>query len=251
MRPHLVIAGISLAVALACLPARAQDPEKIVDQYIKAVGGSKAISKIRTLAIEGTFTTPDGKTGTYTLDTRIPNRYYSELVVADQNVIEAYNGKSAWHQTQSGEVATLLGDEGAQLEAAGQYYNSHLVNAKKNKLGVGFAATLNVRGKDAYDLELTTPTGVKRHVFFDPNSHLIAKEVAVIGGVEQGVLYDDYRTVGGVKTLHDGPYAETREQLGGYYLIEAADLDAAIGWARKIPGGPNYSIEVRPIWPLG
>jgi len=199
MRPHLVIAGISLAIALACLPARAQDPEKIVDQYIKAVGGSKAISKIRTLAIEGTFTTPDGKTGTYTLDTRIPNRYYSELVVADQNVIEAYNGKSAWHQTQSGEVATLLGDEGAQLEAAGQYYNSHLVNAKKNKLGVGFAATLNVRGKDAYDLELTTPTGVKRHVFFDPNSHLIAKEVAVIGGVEQGVLYDDYRSVSGVK----------------------------------------------------
>ncbi len=58
------------------------------------------------------------------------------------------------------------------------------------------------------------------------------------------------RTEGGVKSLHDGPYAETREQLGGYYLIEAADLDAAIGWAKKIPGGPNYSIEVRPIWPL-
>jgi len=199
MRPHLVLAGISLAVALVCLPARAPDPEKIVDQYIKAVGGSKAISKIRTLAIEGTFTTPDGKTGTYTLDTRAPNRYYFELVVADHNVIEAYNGKSAWHQTQYGEIATLLGNDGAQLEAAGQYYNSHLVNAKKNKLGVGFAATLKVRGEDAYDLELTTPTGVKRHVFFDPNSHLIAKEVAVIGGVEEEALYDDYRSVSGVK----------------------------------------------------
>jgi len=199
MRPHLVTAGISLVFAFSCVPARAQDPEKIVDQYIKAVGGSKALSKIRTLAIEGAFTTPDGKTGTYTLDTRIPNRYYSELVVADHNLIEAYNGKSAWHQTQSGEIATLLGSDGAQLEAAGQYYNSHLVNAKKNKLGIGFAATLKVRGKDAYDLELTTPTGVKRHVFFDPNSHLIAKELATIGGVEQEVLYDDYRSVSGVK----------------------------------------------------
>lgn len=59
------------------------------------------------------------------------------------------------------------------------------------------------------------------------------------------------RTVGGVQSLHDGPYAETREQLAGYYLIEAPDLDAAIGWARKIPGGPNYAIEVRPIWPVG
>jgi hypothetical protein len=59
------------------------------------------------------------------------------------------------------------------------------------------------------------------------------------------------RTANGVQSLHDGPYAETREQLAGYYLVEAADLDAAIGWAKKIPGGPNYAVEVRPIWPIG
>ena len=59
------------------------------------------------------------------------------------------------------------------------------------------------------------------------------------------------RTVGGAQSLHDGPYAETREQLGGYYLVEAPDLDGAIAWAKKIPGGPNYAIEVRPTWPIG
>ena len=59
------------------------------------------------------------------------------------------------------------------------------------------------------------------------------------------------RTAGGVQSLHDGPYAETREQLAGYYLVEAPDLDAAIAWGRKIPGGPNYAVEVRPIWPIG
>jgi hypothetical protein len=58
------------------------------------------------------------------------------------------------------------------------------------------------------------------------------------------------RTVAGVQTLHDGPYAETREQLAGYYLVEAPDLDSAIGWGKKIPGGPNYAIEVRPIWSM-
>ena len=56
------------------------------------------------------------------------------------------------------------------------------------------------------------------------------------------------RTQGGVQSLHDGPYAETREQLAGFYMIEAPDLDSAIGWARKIPGGPDFAIEVRPIW---
>ena len=59
------------------------------------------------------------------------------------------------------------------------------------------------------------------------------------------------RTKDGVQSLHDGPYAETREQLAGYYMVEAPDLDGAIAWARKIPGGPNYAIEVRPVWSLG
>lgn len=51
------------------------------------------------------------------------------------------------------------------------------------------------------------------------------------------------------KTLTtDGPFAETREQLGGYYLVEAKDLDAAIAIAARIPSARIGSIEVRPIW---
>jgi len=48
------------------------------------------------------------------------------------------------------------------------------------------------------------------------------------------------------RTVHDGPFAETREQLGGFYLIEAADLDEAIAWAKKLPVAANASIEIRP-----
>lgn len=51
------------------------------------------------------------------------------------------------------------------------------------------------------------------------------------------------------KTLTtDGPFAETREQLGGYYLVEAKDLDEALAIAAKIPTARYGSIEVRPIW---
>ena len=45
----------------------------------------------------------------------------------------------------------------------------------------------------------------------------------------------------------DGPFAETREQLGGYYLVDCSDLDDAIGWAARIPGAQNGSVEVRPV----
>jgi hypothetical protein len=47
----------------------------------------------------------------------------------------------------------------------------------------------------------------------------------------------------------DGPFAETREQLGGFFLVEAKDLDEAIGLAARIPGARTGSIEVRPILP--
>jgi hypothetical protein len=48
----------------------------------------------------------------------------------------------------------------------------------------------------------------------------------------------------------DGPYADTKEQLGGYYLIEVADLDAALAWAARCPGASYGKVEVRPIWTM-
>ncbi|WCM28177.1 YciI family protein [Sphingomonas sp. QA11] len=54
-------------------------------------------------------------------------------------------------------------------------------------------------------------------------------------------------TRSGAQTIHDGPFAETREQLGGFYLIEAPDLDAAIAIAKKLPLHADGSIEIRPV----
>ena len=55
------------------------------------------------------------------------------------------------------------------------------------------------------------------------------------------------RVRGGETLTTDGPFAETREQLGGYYLLDCKDLDEAIGWAAKIPGAQDGSVEVRPV----
>jgi hypothetical protein len=49
----------------------------------------------------------------------------------------------------------------------------------------------------------------------------------------------------------DGPFAETKEVLGGFYLVEAADLDEAVGYAARIPGAQRGSIEVRPVVDFG
>ncbi len=59
------------------------------------------------------------------------------------------------------------------------------------------------------------------------------------------------RTRSGESMATDGPFAETKEQFGGYYLIEAGNLDEAIEWAKKIPTVHYGTIEVRPVWEDG
>jgi hypothetical protein len=58
------------------------------------------------------------------------------------------------------------------------------------------------------------------------------------------------RVANGESQVLDGPYADSKEQLGGYYLIEAADLDAAIAWAARCPGAGHGTVEVRPVWEM-
>jgi hypothetical protein len=79
------------------------------------------------------------------------------------------------------------------------------------------------------------------------------QEIAKSGHLRAGDALQPTRTATTVrvrsgKTLTtDGPFAETKEQLAGYYLVEAKDLDEAIGVAERIPGARDGSVEVRPV----
>jgi hypothetical protein len=55
------------------------------------------------------------------------------------------------------------------------------------------------------------------------------------------------RASDGKRTVHDGPFAETKEQLGGYYLVDVPDLDAAIVIANRLPLSPGGAVEIRPL----
>jgi hypothetical protein len=55
----------------------------------------------------------------------------------------------------------------------------------------------------------------------------------------------------GKQTILDGPFAETKEQLGGYYLLQCKDLDDAIMWASQIPTARFGTVEVRPVLEIG
>ena len=92
-----------------------------------------------------------------------------------------------------------------------------------------------------------TPPAIEEWMLFDKT----IKDAGVV--VSDAALQDPTvaTTVrvgnGGERTVTDGPFAETREQLGGYYLLNCSDLDEALDCAARIPGAQVGSVEVRPI----
>ena len=70
-------------------------------------------------------------------------------------------------------------------------------------------------------------------------------------GVAPGASPTTVRIREGKTLVTDGPFAETHEQLGGYFLLECKDLEEAIRWAEKIPTVRYGSIEIRPLWSPG
>src|SRR3974390_184958 len=192
---------LSLGLMLAtCVTCGAQDASKIIEQYVKPAGGGKALAKVQTLQFGGnTQASGDQPAGTYTFIVKLPNRYYTEWRSGGKTEIEAYNGKSAWQQSESGELGTLLGPQALEVEAASQYYNTRFLALSKKKIAAVVKGPATIGGRPATQVELTFATGVTLQVFFDQQTHLIDAEKATIAGVPREIDYDDYRTVNGLK----------------------------------------------------
>ena len=191
--------------------ARAQ-AAKIIAQYVRAVGGARVLSRIKTLSLEGTAvrsseaggaSQTETGSGTYTLETKLPTRYYSELLLGGKRFIESYNGKSAWREDASGTPATVVSPGSTEMQGEALIANTHLLDLEKNKVAAAFVGHAHVRGKDALHIELTTATGVKRHFFFDPQSHLLIEESGNVGGSSEQIFYNDYRPESGLQIAHE------------------------------------------------
>jgi hypothetical protein len=77
---------------------------------------------------------------------------------------------------------------------------------------------------------------------------LIDAGVMVSGDALEGIdTATTVRVRNGETVISDGPFADTKEALGGFYIVDVADLDAAQDWAAKMPSAPRGSVEIRPV----
>ncbi|WP_218079461.1 YciI family protein [Anthocerotibacter panamensis] len=83
-------------------------------------------------------------------------------------------------------------------------------------------------------------------------SKALAEAGVLVGGnaLQPAFSGTTVRLRAGERKVQDGPYADTKEQLGGYFILEVSDLDTALDWAARCPAATDGAIEVRPVLPM-
>lgn len=105
---------------------------------------------------------------------------------------------------------------------------------------------------DEAKMNMATPPGAGMSPEFAAYDQAMRKAGIVLAGerLRPTTAATSVRVKNGTTDLLDGPYAETREQFGGFYMIDVPHLDEAVAWAARCPAARNGTIEIRPIWPL-
>lgn len=237
LRPLAAMLVLILASTSVCL---AQSPQKILDEYLRAEGGAKALRRIQSSSIAGSLREKAGDaTGSYSLITKAPNRFYSEIAIEPRHLAEAYNGKSAWAQNGSAVPRTLTGPPAAAAEATARYLNGRLADYKKDKIALQFIGIENSGGRQTDRIRLMLAPGITRDAFFDTQTHLIVREIVPSAATSdssqtrqppapsQEFDYDDYRPVSGVQV----PYKIELHRDGHIYSISVthAEINGAVG----------------------
>lgn len=111
---------------------------------------------------------------------------------------------------------------------------------------------LMIYASEADEKAMSAEETGRRHQAYGAYTDALIKSGAMQGGERLHPVADatSVRVRNGKTEVLNGPYADTREQLGGYYVIDVPDLDAALSWAARLPSSAHGTIEVRPIWPM-
>jgi len=112
---------------------------------------------------------------------------------------------------------------------------------------------LLIYGDESAAPDYQSPEGQAEMAQWNRYTQELAESGALVSGdaLQPAETATTVRGAGGEIVHTDGPFAETKEVLGGYYLIDVPDLDAALGWAAKMPNISYGAVEVRPIQVFG
>lgn len=223
------------------LPRKLPSAEKIVDNYLKALGGKNAVSALKDVTYEWTIQLNGQSIGTARTQLRAPASQRSELTFGNGMVISAANPRSAWEVGLDNNLRTLTGPASAGVKLRASLDASHLVNFKKANILARVVSLGDLAAEPAYIVEFSTRSGARFNYYFSVKTGLLTK---ITGDVPKTrVLLDDYRKVNGIQEPHrlrmnvDGPGELT-------LLLQSVKYDTGIENRVFDPPAANEELDV-------
>lgn len=178
--------------------------DQVMDRTVEALGGKKLLGKFKNRVSEGAIEIPTGQTGQITISEAMPNKVLMVLSLPGGKVREGSDGETAWSEDPSSGALIKEGEEKA-IALREARFNGDLewrqVYKSAECLGVE-----NVDGKPCYKVKLTLPEGAEHIAYYDKNTYLPAKLVAIhttpAGKIEVVSTFADYRPIDGMQIAH-------------------------------------------------
>ena len=188
---------VLVVIALQCQPALAQQTkklpaaEKIVDNYLKAIGGKKQVSSIRDATYEWTSEPGDRSISLMKIQYQAPASQRSETTFPNGQIISAVTPRSAWARGIDGQLRTLTGSDSANAKLLAALDASHLVDYKKVNVLARVMSLDNSPAGAVYTVEFSSRAGARFRYLFSASTRLI---VSVRCDAPRMVIrFEDYR----------------------------------------------------------
>ncbi len=222
-------------------PKKLPSAEKIVDNYLKAIGGKKAAAALKDTTYEWTIQLNNQPFGAGLTQRKAPASERWEMAFGNGKIISATNARSAWEVGFDNNLRTLTGAESAAAKLRAVLDSSRLVNFKKSNVLARVVSLGDLASEPAYIVEFSTRNGARFHYYFSVKTHLITK---ITGDVRKTrVLFEDYRPVKGISEPH-----RVRMNVDGSgeltLLLQNVKYDSGIDDRAFDPPGAKEALDV-------
>src|ERR1043165_2068000 len=201
LRRRVLILFLFVTVAAqASYAQKLPSAEKIVDNYLKASGGKKAVGALRDATYEWTIQLNNQPIGTARTQRKAPASERFELTFGNGQIVSAANARSAWEIGLDGQLRTLTGPDSSAAKLRASLDSSRLVNFKKANILARVLSLGDLASEPSYIVEFSTRSGARFQYYFSVKTSLITK---ITGDVRKTrVLLEDYRVEQGILEPH-------------------------------------------------
>ena len=241
---------LGLLLILFAQPALGQSPkklpsaDKIVDNYLKAIGGKKSVGALKDATYEWTIQLNNQPFGTARTQRKAPSSERWEMTFGNGQIISATNTRSAWEIGLDNRLRTLTGLESTAAKLRASLDASRLVNFKKANVLARVLSLGDLGSEPAYIVEFSTRSGARFQYYFSVKSGLITK---ITGDVKKTrVLFDDYRAVQGLQEPH-----RVRMNVDGSgeltLLLQSVKFNTGVADTVFDPPGAKEELDVKAL----